>query len=349
MAYTYDDFVNAATQKGMLNQFGDDDLKLAQTHPEYGLSMLSLKSDYGNAKTDEQRLLINETANQLRNSYQPMQSAQGGTAVSSAAAAPTAVPGATPAAQPAAAAGTRTNVGGIQQLPQSFNWNMEADPSYQAYRKTYLREGDRATANALGQASAASAGRPSTYAVQAATQAGDYYAGQLGDKIPTLYENAYNRYMTEQQQAAANMESAYNNLAAQIGSYGYKPSEDELAQAGMSKELAQQMYQQWIMKNPDSAYMQGAIDANKYYQITGKYPNGYSTGGGGGALKSSFIDEYRTLVADQDVSSAAINDWLNRKAKDGTVDGATAKRLLITGADRASDKLAAQKNPDLMR
>ena len=43
MAYTYDDFVNAANQSGLMGQFSQDDLNLAQKYPEFGLSVLSLK------------------------------------------------------------------------------------------------------------------------------------------------------------------------------------------------------------------------------------------------------------------------------------------------------------------
>ena len=45
MAYTYDDFVKAANQSGLMGQFSQDDLNLAQKYPEFGLSVLSLKKD----------------------------------------------------------------------------------------------------------------------------------------------------------------------------------------------------------------------------------------------------------------------------------------------------------------
>ena len=65
MAYTYDDFVKAANQSGLMGQFSQDDLNLAQKYPEFGLSVLSLKKDYNNATTAEQRLLANQAANEL--------------------------------------------------------------------------------------------------------------------------------------------------------------------------------------------------------------------------------------------------------------------------------------------
>ena len=80
-----------------------------------------------------------------------------------------------------------------------FSWSKETDPQYSSYKKTYLREGERATADALAKASAASGGRPSSFAVNAATQAGDYYATKLSDAIPTLYQQAYERYLKDYQ------------------------------------------------------------------------------------------------------------------------------------------------------
>lgn len=297
MAYTYEDFLNAAGKSGQLSQFDDNDLSLAQSHPEYGLSMLSLKNDYGNAKTDEQRLLINATADQLRNSYAP--TSTGGTQSS-------AVP-----------YNAGSNVAGVPQLQGGFSWDRENDPVWQSYRKQYLREGDRATAQALGQASAASAGRPSTYAAQAATQAGDYYAGQLADKIPTLYQDAYNRYNTDQQLAAGNMQGAYENLMAQIVGYGYQPTEEELLQAGMTPELAQQLYQGWITQNPDAAYYQGVITPQDYRKITGKWPKGY--GGGGRGKNNTFWKDYATLRNSRDVSEEAVNQWIEAQMAAGNV------------------------------
>ena len=52
-----------------MEQFSPYDLALAQAHPEAGLSLLSLKQDYGAATTAEQRALANEAANQIRASY----------------------------------------------------------------------------------------------------------------------------------------------------------------------------------------------------------------------------------------------------------------------------------------
>lgn len=211
MPYSYDDFLSAATSSGLLGEFSQADLETAQRYPEFGLSILSLKKDYHDAATDEQRLLANEAANQLRSSYGNYRGGDDGSRYYSQGK----IPG-----QIDAILDQINNFGSFsfdQEAPvydnqyaeqqqalldailnrPDFTWSKETDPLWGSYKKSYLREGDRATANALAQASAASGGRPSTAAVTAATQAGDYYATQLNDIIPTLYQQAYERYLNE--------------------------------------------------------------------------------------------------------------------------------------------------------
>ena len=211
MPYSYDDFLSAATSSGLLGEFSQADLETAKKYPEFGLSILSLKRDYHDATTDEQKLLANEAANQLRSSYgNYMGGSDGGSYYSQGK-----IPG-----QIDAILDQINNFGSFsfdQEAPvydnqyaeqqqalldailnrEDFSWSKETDPQWASYKKSYLREGDRATANALAQASAASGGRASTAAITAATQAGDYYATQLNDIIPTLYQQAYDRYLNE--------------------------------------------------------------------------------------------------------------------------------------------------------
>ena len=78
--------------------------------------------------------------------------------------------------------------------PAPFSWDPDTDPAYNAYRKTYAREGRRASEDALGQYAAMTGGVPSTAAMTAAQQAGDYYAAQLADRVPELYKLAYSMY-----------------------------------------------------------------------------------------------------------------------------------------------------------
>lgn len=250
MAYTYDDFVKAANQSGLMGQFSQDDLNLAQKYPEFGLSVLSLKKDYNNAATAEQRLLANQAANELRKSYGNYSGgADGGSfrlesklnrrsddlldqlgsfGSFSYDEAP-----------------TYENTFAQQQKDlldrilnrEDFSWSKETDPQWSSYKKSYLREGDRATANALAKASAASGGRPSSYAVNAATQAGDYYATKLNDVIPTLYQQAYERYLDEY-----NMKLKDLNTVNQQEQLDYAKYLDRLGQFNTDRGFAYQNY-----------------------------------------------------------------------------------------------------------
>lgn len=250
MAYTYDDFVKAANQSGLMGQFSQDDLNLAQKYPEFGLSVLSLKKDYNNATTAEQRLLANQAANELRKSYGNYSGgADGGSfrlesklnrrsddlldqlgsfGSFSYDEAP-----------------TYENTFAQQQKDlldrilnrEDFSWSKETDPQWSSYKKSYLREGDRATANALAKASAASGGRPSSHAVNAATQAGDYYATKLNDVIPTLYQQAYERYLDEY-----NMKLKDLNTVNQQEQLDYAKYLDRLGQFNTDRGFAYQNY-----------------------------------------------------------------------------------------------------------
>lgn len=86
-----------------------------------------------------------------------------------------------------------------------FSYDPATDPLYSSYRKQYTREGQRASADALAQASAMTGGMPSTAAVAAATQAGDYYAAKMADVIPELYQLAYSMYQNEGDQMRQNL------------------------------------------------------------------------------------------------------------------------------------------------
>lgn len=77
-----------------------------------------------------------------------------------------------------------------------FSYDVNADPLYQQYANMYNREGNRAMNDTLASA-AAGAGGMNSYAITAAQQANDYYSAQLGDKIPELYQMAYDMYLKD--------------------------------------------------------------------------------------------------------------------------------------------------------
>lgn len=277
MAYTYDDFINAANSEGMMDRFTEDDLKIAQSNPEYGLSMLSLHKDAANATTEDARLLATEAMNQLRTNYSNLN---------------TGAPSSEYTEQIKSTLDKIAGVGSFQYANENayqktlnemlsqkpFEYDYQQDPTYQAMKKTYLREGQRTTEDVLSKVAAANGGAPSTSAVTAATQAGDYYGAQLTDRIPDLQQQAYQQYLNDaslkrnqlgamdndrqlqlqehlnnisvlQQQLASlqtqeateysRMLAKYENLVNMMTSLGYQPTDAELAEAGMSAEQAQ--------------------------------------------------------------------------------------------------------------
>lgn len=271
MAYSYDDFVSAANKAGLMQEFSQSDLATAQKHPEFGMSILGFKQDIHKATTPEAKQLAHSAAEELRKSYGNYTGGETGSQYKSAGK----IPGQIDTVLDQIAGFQRvenpyqsqyqdaldriTSFGDFsfgeaptyenqyQQQQQAlldaiinredFSWNKDQDPLWPVYKKEYLREGERATADALGQAAAASGGRASTYAVNAATQAGDYYATKLNDIIPTLYQQAYDKYLNEYQMKLSDLGAV--NTQEQMD---YSKYLDQLGQYNTDRGFAYQKY-----------------------------------------------------------------------------------------------------------
>ncbi len=67
MAYTYDDFLSYLGPAGLSEKdFSPEDLALAKSNPKAGVTLMEYKINWKNAKTDDERALINEEANAYR-------------------------------------------------------------------------------------------------------------------------------------------------------------------------------------------------------------------------------------------------------------------------------------------
>lgn len=225
--FTYDQFQKAAQDSGLMGEFSPADLSLAQRNPDAGMSLLKYKQDYHAATTDEARALANLGAEGIRSSYGNYTGGDNGGSFYLDRLSPSSFDGGRAPTYENQYAGDiadlweqQKNYGSydygeaapvynnryddtIQDLIQGilnredFSYDPATDPLYQNYRKQYTREGQRATADTLGAAAAASGGIPSSYATTAAAQAGNYYAAQMTDKIPELYQLAYNQYLND--------------------------------------------------------------------------------------------------------------------------------------------------------
>ena len=99
---------------------------------------------------------------------------------------------------------------------EAFTYDPEKDPTYQQYKESYTRNGERAMQDTLGQVRARTGGLASSYASSAAQQTYDGYMSALADKIPELRQLAYSMYMDEGNTQRANLEML---MALEQGDY----------------------------------------------------------------------------------------------------------------------------------
>lgn len=261
MAYTYDQFVTAATGAGLLDKFDDEELRIVRSNPEYGMSALKLRQDLQGAKTTEQKMLAQESLNQLRKSY-------GGNVASS-----------TPPASGTGGTAGSFRYGGeadYEKLlgevanPKPFEYDYNTDPSFQAMKKTQLREAERATEDTMGSFAGMTGGVPSSAAITAASQAGDYYRSQLTDAIPQLQQNAYQRYLAEidAKNAALNAMAADRNFDWQkyLAEYDQQFNREQF---DWQKYLAEYDQQQSQIQQDAAAKQQEWANAFALYQQLG--------------------------------------------------------------------------------
>ncbi len=256
--YSYDDFLRAAAQEGWgeNNHFSSADWNLAKKNPDAGMSLITAKKNYYSAKTPEERARANQEAENIRKQYGGYKGGKSGDGYILTDPSP--------------------NDFSMEEKKPEFSYEHETDPVYQAYQKQYEREGRRAQQNALGDAAAMTGGIPSTYAVSAATQAGDYYASQLSDKIPELYQAAYNRHLQDlnqwntdrsflygqhmdeiNSQTAARQEELQNALyGAQFGDYS------RLQELGYNTDNVPEQFQ----KDYQLAQLAASMGDNSYLQ-----------------------------------------------------------------------------------
>lgn len=150
---------------------------------------------------------------------------------------------------------------------EGFSYDVESDPLYQQYRKQYIREGDRAMRDTMGNAAALTGGYGSSYGTTAGSQAYDYYLSQLNDRVPELEQLAYQKYQDEgtallnRLSALQAMEDQdYSRYRDQMNDYyndrtfDYQKEQDALsqknwqAQFDYQKEQDAQSQKNWLMQ-----------------------------------------------------------------------------------------------------
>lgn len=239
--FTYDQFENEARNKGLYDSFSQGDLLLAQRNPDAGMSILTAKDNYRNAQTDQQRSEANALAESIRSSYGGYTGGTDGSGYTLTQMSP--IQYAAPEYDNPLQGEYLSMLDSLVNRPD-FSYDAASDPLYSQYRKQYAREGQRAAQDTMGSYAAMTGGVPSSYAVSAAQQAGNYYNAQMTDKIPELYQAAYDRYLQDYQMQLSNLNAvgnaeqrAYDRYQADRN-FGYQQMLDEISAQGARRQEA---------------------------------------------------------------------------------------------------------------
>lgn len=121
---------------------------------------------------------------------------------------------------------------------EKFKYDMNEDVLYQQYKDMYMKSGQKAMQDTLGQGSALTGGYNNTYAQMAAQQAYNDYLGALNDKVPELYQQAYDRYQQEG-------DDLYEKFSMASDLYGkeYAQHRDNVTDWQTDRDYASGMYQ----------------------------------------------------------------------------------------------------------
>ncbi|MCI7639160.1 MAG: hypothetical protein MSS60_04960 [Clostridiales bacterium] len=120
---------------------------------------------------------------------------------------------------------------------KDFQYDVKADPLFQQYRDQYIRNGQLAMRDTMGQAAQLTGGYGNSYAQQAGQQAYNGYMQGLTDKIPELYNLAMQAYNNK----TNDMTNRYNLMGTQEGKE-YSRYQDGLNAYNAELERLQNLY-----------------------------------------------------------------------------------------------------------
>lgn len=139
---------------------------------------------------------------------------------------------------------------------EKFSYDLNGDALYKQYKDRYIQQGKQAMMDTMGQAQAMTGGYGNSYAQTVGQQTYQGYLQGLNDQVPQLYQIALDKYTREGADMRDNMnmmmqqdnidygryrdqladqDAAYNKLMALMTGYGYKPTPEEMAAAGMTE------------------------------------------------------------------------------------------------------------------
>lgn len=168
----------------------------------------------------------------------------------------------------------------IQELYQAilnrepFTYDPETDETYQQYKTSYTRNGQRAMQDTLGQVSARTGGLASSYAASAAQQTYDNYMAALADKIPELKQLAYSMYQDEltNKRSDLSMLMDLDNVDytrwADSRDFGYGVYRDDVSDSQWQQQFDYNAYRDSVS---DSQWQQQFDTSNNQWQTEWDY------------------------------------------------------------------------------
>lgn len=184
---------------------------------------------------------------------------------------------------------------------EGFSYDLESDPLYQQYRKQYIREGDRAMRDTMGNTAALTGGYGSSYGTTAGSQAYDYYLSQLNDRVPELEQQAYQRWQDEGTALLNRLsllqsleDTDYSRYRDDVGDYytdrnfDYQKGQDALSQRNWQNQFDYQKEQDALSQRNWQAQFdyQKAQDAQEQKNWLMNYYASLSKGSGSGSSGS---------------------------------------------------------------
>lgn len=244
--------------------------------------------------------------------------------------------------------------------------DMTNDDLYKMYRDQYLRQGNLAMRDTMGNAAALTGGYGNTYASAAGQQAYDNYVAQLNDKALDFYDRAYQRYAdegqnlynqmnvvtgldnTDYQRYRDGVNDYYNDLNYYNGrynqEYGYDYGEYQ------DRVAADQWAQEFAFQKQQAAQEQ----ANWEAEMALRRQAAASSGGGRGRSSRSSSKKKSSSSGTSTANAISWADAKNAYTKVYKKEGAEAANNLMNymqkagAVDMYKDKADAKSNPQAL-
>lgn len=331
--YTYDDYLKKKQEYGFADgEISDADDRLAQANPDAGMSLLGYKNDWKTATNDSARAWAHAGAEDIRKNWGGYSGGESGGSF--------ALTGMPEYDDPYETAIQQQ----IKRMNREFEYDPATDPNTKYYTDMYRREGQRAMQDTLGAIAGTTGGIPSSYATAAAAQQRNYYAQQLTDKYPELYQQAYDRFLSEYTRAQQDFENAY--LMRQYeDDLNLRIRELDANEQQAAKELAlayAQLEQSGQQANAELAYRYAAL-SQQAKEVVQDYAYKYAALGEN-ARQSDLDREHQAMLAliDEELARDKLNADVTNAEWDRAVKAAEFGDLGLL-ADLGIDTSVYQK------